>query len=203
MADAFTSAEQHNQRVATKPLSIEVNLPDVPLWRNESGSINRQSVIGRLVGDTMRLALHEVAGHVSDASPRDTGHLAQSWGAFPATSTGGIEMVTTGGGSGGMVNLNGRVFSSLPYAIVMDQGRRPGAPISREGIEAIGLWAQRKLGLSADEAKGAKWAIARHIMKFGIKATNFVDKGWASAQPRVQSLFKILGDEMARKLVKK
>lgn len=202
--DPYIVAQQHNQRVAGDPMAIEINLPNIPLWRTQGGGINRQSVIGRLVTDTMRLALQEVAGHVSDAAPRNEGTLAQSFGSFPASSTGGIEMVVTGGGgtSGGSVNINGRVFSSLPYAIVMDKGRRPGAPISREGIESIGVWAQRKLGLSAAESLKARWAIAQSIIRKGIKATNFVNTGWSNAQPRVRSLFKILGDAMARKLAK-
>lgn len=177
----------------SRAYGIQITLPAIPLWLPDQA----RKELNDLIVDTMRLALQDVAGHVSDEAPRADGTLAQSFGADPATSTGGIEIL----GGDAAAGITGRVFSSLPYAIVMDQGRRPGAPISRAGIDAIGLWAQRKLGLGAAEADRAKWAIANVIVARGIAATNFFERGVKSATPRVDQLFAILGQQIAQRLV--
>lgn len=169
---------------------ITANLPDIPLWVPQQA----RDVINSLALTTMRLALQEVAGRVSDKAPVSDGLLAQSFGADPANSTGGIELL----GTDTVQGLNGRVFSSLPYAVVMEEGRRPGQPINRAGIDAIGLWAQRKLGLSAAEAEKAKWPIAMWIVGHGIEGKHYAAEGFEVARPRVEELFRILGDEIAR-----
>lgn len=171
---------------------IQVKLPAIPLWLPEQSL----AVLNQLTLNTLRLALQTVAGYVSDEAPVDSGLLAQSFGADPATQTGGIELL----GQNTVSGISGRVFSSLPYAIVMDSGRRPGAPISREGIDAIGLWAQRKLGLSADQANRAKWAIAFGIVAQGIQGTGYFERGVNRARPTVEQMFVALGTEITRQL---
>lgn len=171
---------------------ITLLVPAVPLTMPP---VARQ-MINDLTISTIRLALHELAGHVSDEAPVDSGGLAQSFGADPANSSGGMELM----GVDVVTGVEGRVFSALPHAVVMDQGRRPGAPISREGIEAIGLWAQRKLGMSPDEAKGAKFAIANAIVKRGLPAKQFAEKGLQSARPRIEVMLSVLGDSIGRAL---
>ena len=173
--------------------AITWNLPAIPLWVPTEA----QAAILDLEAATVRLALQEVAGQVSDEAPVDTGHLAQSFGADPANQYGGIELLNQT-----PQEVTGHVFSTLPYAIVMDQGRGANKPISRVGIDAIGLWAQRKLGLSADQAERAKWAIAAHIIARGIAGTDFVDKGWMSAQPRIQQLFDVLTKQIGEALTR-
>lgn len=173
---------------------IQVNVPQIPLWVPDDA----KATLNRLALQTMRLALQEIAGRVSDDAPVDSGQLAQSFGADPATSTGGIELMGTDLTAG----VTGRVFSSLPYAIVMEEGRTPGKPISRAGIDAIGLWAQRKLGLSAAEAEDAKWGIAFSIVKRGIDAKGYAKKGFDAAQPRVEQMFDILAEEIGLALVR-
>lgn len=165
---------------------IEVRLPAIPLMVPAQAA----RMLNDLVVQTLRLALQAVAGAVSDEASTfaDTGMLAQSFGADPATTTGGIELLGTDVSTG----FAGRVFSALPYAVVMNDGRRPGAPISREGIDAIGLWAQRKLGMSADEAAEAKWAIASAIVAQGIQGTGYFEEGIKRAQPTVDQLFAAL-----------
>lgn len=161
-------------------------IPAIPLWIPELAL----KAINTLAMNTLRLALQIVSDAVAGEAQTfsDTGALAQSWGNDPATVTGGMEIL----GADLLQGVEGRVFSSLPYAIVMEEGRRPGAPISRDGIDAIGLWAQRKLGLSADEAAGAKWAIAQHIINQGIEGKNYVRDGFNAARPRVEQLFAAL-----------
>jgi len=173
---------------------IAVGVPQVPLFYPATA----KAELGRLVLDNLRLALMTIAGHVSDAAGAfsDSGNLAQSFGADPATATGGVELL----GRTVEAGVFGRVFSSLPYAVVMEEGRRVGAPISRAGIDAIGLWAQRKLGLSADEAKSAKWAIANVIVSQGIEGKHYAEQGFNAAKPRVELMFadlsRIIGDAL-------
>jgi hypothetical protein len=173
---------------------IEVRLPAIPLLVSAEAA----KALNSLALDTLRLALQTAAGYIAEAAGEssDTGALAQSFGSDPATSTGGIEVL----GVDVTAGVTGRVFSSLPYAVVINDGRRPGAPISRAGIDAIGLWAQRKLGLSADEAAAAKWAIATSIVAQGLQGTGYFDTGWKRAQPTVDQLFTALASEIARQL---
>lgn len=171
---------------------IQLVLPSIPLWV----PANARRELSDLVLKSMRLACQEAAGHISDAAPVDSGQLGQSFGSDPASPTGGIEIL----GQDSEVGINGRVFSSLPHAIVMDEGRRPGQPINRAGIDAIGLWAQRKLGLSAEEAKTAKWAIASSIVAHGIEGKQFFDEGVVAARPRIEVLFKVLADQIGAAL---
>lgn len=171
---------------------ITVTLPQIPLLVPAEA----RRAVNELALDTLRLALQVVAGHVSDEAPTDTGALGQSFGSDPATTTGGIELV----GTNLETDVQGRVFSSLPYAIVMAEGRRKGAPISRVGIDSIGLWAQRKLGMSADQAQSAKWAIAQAIIARGIQGSDYFGKGIKAAQPTIDQLFAALGQAVAQQL---
>jgi len=172
---------------------IEVYLPTIPLWVPDDA----RAEIDALTLDTMRLALHYAAGEISGAAPVDSGQLAQSFTADPATQTGGIDLA----GVDVVAGVTGRVFSSLPYAIVMDQGRRPGSPISRAGIDAIGLWAQRKLGMSADQADRAKWAIASVIVQRGIEGRQFVHEGIQQSRPTIEGMFQALAESVAAALL--
>jgi hypothetical protein len=183
--------------MGTRPdYGIHVILPDIPLYVPTKA----REAINTLALNTLRLALNVVAGEVSQAAGEfsDTGHLAQSFTADPATSTGGIEIIGASASSG---DFGGRVFSSLPHAIVMEEGRRPGAPISRDGIDAIGLWAQRKLGLSKEESDGAKWAIVYNIVAQGISGKGYFEQGVNRARPTVEGMFQALGAAVAAELV--
>jgi hypothetical protein len=173
---------------------IEVRLPVIPLMVPAQAT----AALTELTINTLKLALQTAAGYISDEASHssDTGALAQSFGADPATITGGTELL----GVDLVTGVSGRVFSSLPYAAVINDGRRPGAPISREGIDAIGLWAQRKLGLSADAAAEAKWAIAAGIVAQGIQGTGYFETGFNRAKPTIDAMFTALSSEIARQL---
>lgn len=195
--DAFAGAAAIAAASRGQDYGIAIVLPDIPAWVPDAA----KALLNDLAVSTTRLALQTAAGYISDEAGKfsDSGNLAQSFGADPATSTGGIELL----GADATAGIHGRVFSSLPHAIVMDQGRRPGAPISREGIDAIGLWAQRKLGLSADEAKGAKWAIAAHLVAQGFPGYGYFEDGVNRARPQVEALFRALGDQLKEALFTK
>lgn len=178
--------------IGTSTRSIDFQLPNIPLWVPEQA----RQVISGLTRQTMHLALQDLSGYVSEAAPVNNGMLAQSFGADPATQTGGIEI--TGQAAGEVVT--GRIFSSLPYAVVMDEGRRPGFPVSKVGIDAIGLWAERKLGLSSTDAKRVKYAIANTISRRGIKATHFFDNAVQRWRPRGDQMFNALGEQIVMAL---
>lgn len=197
MSDAFQGG--FGAFIRPKEYGIVAKLPDIPLWVPERSAAALQGLITR----TVRLALQDIAGFISDeaAKSTDTGALAQSFGANPATSTGGIEVLNAAARRDGG-DVLGRVFSALPYAIVVNQGRRAGSPISRAGIEAIGLWAQRKLGLSGEQATRAKWAIAMNIVRYGTEGTDYFEHGVDRGRPRVEQMFQILGQQIGAAMVK-
>lgn len=193
--DAFQGARAISAAAAKQDYGLALLLPNLPLWLPDQS----KRLLNDLITQTVRLALQDAAGFISDEAGRfsDTGNLAQSFGSDPATATGGIEVV----GQDVTTGLRGRVFSSLPYAIVMDQGRRPGAPIGREGIDAIGLWAQRKLGMSAEEAGHAKFAIAAHLVAQGFPGYGYFEDGVNKATPRIEFMFKTLADQITQQLL--
>lgn len=182
-------------RLAGRPGPIEVRLPDIPLWVPAEALAQLQQALADRLGVALQYAAGAIAEAVGDVGSSDTGALAQSFTAWPATRTGGIELA----GTTIREDLVGRVFSSLPYAVVVNDGRRPG-PISRAGIDAIGLWAQRKLGLTPAAAERAKWAIAQEIALRGTAGSDFFHKGVTAATPGVQHLLGTLADVITEKL---
>lgn len=186
--------------VAGKKGSVELRVPVSPLTVPGAAV----PVLVGLIRDYVEMATSYLAGVAAERAPKNLGLLAQSLQANPAGSTGGIELL---GGvlidplGAAPVEITGRVFSSLPYAYVMDQGRRKGGPISRAGVASIGLWVRRKLGLSGKEAQSAMYAIAWSIRHKGIKPTYFMSKAAQSARPRVQQIFETLNAALAQGLV--
>jgi len=98
----------------------------------------------------------------------------------PASANGSVGAFNTGmyKASWRTSNIdNGVSVSNIqPYAAVIEGGRRP-SPVSREGIKNLQVWAQRKLGLSAEEAKSAAFAIAKTLQKKPLRARNVMGGG--------------------------
>ncbi len=59
-----------------------------------------------------------------------------------------------------------RVFNDRPYAAIIELGRRAGA--RRPPAEAIAHWAQRRLGVSKDEARRLAFQVSRAIGQRGL-----------------------------------
>jgi hypothetical protein len=178
--------------VAVDTGSFRLSIPLTPLFIPEKA----RQVVAELTRDHLELALLEVAGRVSEHAPRNFGTLAQSFLANPAGQTGGIELLGADPTSG----FTGRVFSSLPYAIVMEEGRRPGMPISRAGQAAIALWVRRKLQLSGREWRDATFAITMAIRRRGIVGRHYARQGFNEAKPRVEQIFIALNLAIAEGL---
>jgi hypothetical protein len=84
-----------------------------------------------------------------------------------------------------------RVYNDTPYAAVIELGRRPGARMPPSSV--LAHWAQRKLGLSAAEAKSAGFVIARAIARRGLPARLVLTK----AMPELERVVK---EEVVREL---
>lgn len=188
MGRAFSSGRGGSGDMLT--VTFAMTVPASPL----TDPATREALIGGLLHERIELAAQYLAGVVAQVAPVNFGHLAQSFGAQPATAEGGIEISAPS--TDGVIQ--GRVFSSLPQAIVMDEGRRPGARMPP--VAALALWAQRKLGVSADEADAVGYVLARSIARRGIEGRHYADAAVARAQGHIEALFAVLEQELARQL---
>lgn len=98
--------------------------------------------------------------------------------------------------------IEGRLASSLQYALYVEEGTRPrretGAAMPPEG--PIRLWARRKLQLSGDELDRAVWFIRLKIYQRGTKAARMFELGFEQTEPRVSRLFEQALDVIADKI---
>lgn len=97
----------------------------------------------------------------------------------------------------GKTDAGARVYNLAPYAGVIESGRRSG---KFPPLRFIAQWAQRRLGLSAEEAKRAAYPIARAIANRGLVARNIL----ANAQQDIivfalEEVKKELDRELRRK----
>lgn len=68
----------------------------------------------------------------------------------------------TAGWKSEAVDNGARVTNSVPYAPVVEGGRRPHG-VSQAGQQQLAGWAKRKLGLTDEQAKSAAFLIARKL----------------------------------------
>jgi hypothetical protein len=174
--------------------SVEVRYTDSALWSTEGA----RQVLTDKARLFFHLALQTIAGHVSDEAPVGvSGNLAQSFAGTPGAAMGGTEITGSS-----IETLQGRVFSSLPYAIVMDQGRTPGARMPPPAV--LETWVRRVLAVGGTdkEVRSVAFLVARSIGKKGIKATHFVDHGLEKARPTLDGIWKAFADAIAEGLIK-
>ena len=79
------------------------------------------------------------------------------------------------------------VASALPYAAVVELGRRPG---KFPPLRPIADWARAKFGISDEAAEAAAWPIARAIARRGTKPARFFAGALAATRPQIQRLFE-------------
>lgn len=82
------------------------------------------------------------------------------------------------------------VLADAPHAGIVELGARPH-PVSEEGRLAIKTWAERKLGLTEDQAEEASWAICKKIENEGVDG-HFLMR---DSQPQAK---QFLREELAR-----
>lgn len=87
----------------------------------------------------------------SKAQAFDRGDYARGWKAEVEDQAGSLAVV---------------LFNQRPHAAVIERGRRPGA--RRPPTKALVPWVRRKLKVSASEALGIAFVVARKIGERGI-----------------------------------
>lgn len=110
-------------------------------------------------------------------------------------------------GSGGAVNTgnylqawraeatsHGARLTNLasPYNAIIEHGRRAGSKAPRTNM--IAIWAQRRLGLSPEEAKRAAWPIAQAIKRRGLVPRRV-------AEGALDSIIAVVRDETRKALM--
>ena len=128
--------------------------------------------VGRELSVAMEASLQLLEGQVATRTPVNTGQLRSSI----------THQVTSP-----FPNLAGVVGSPLPYAIVMEEGRKPGAKMPP--VDAIKLWVVRKLGIPAQEADSVAFLVARSIAKKGTKGRHMFKEGLEVSEPHIKQLF--------------
>jgi hypothetical protein len=91
-----------------------------------------------------------------------------------------------------------QVFNDAPYAGIVERGARPHS-VSRAGIDALTMWARRKLGLGEAEARRVAFAVAHKLRTQGQAPTFFV----RNQLPRISRITRSEVERELRKLSKK
>lgn len=86
--------------------------------------------------------------------------------------------------------ITGEIFADIrdpyPYPAVIEFGRQPGRMPPPEALER---WVQLKMGVSADDAPGVAFTVARAIGRRGVKGRFPFKRGWESVAGRVSGFF--------------
>jgi hypothetical protein len=154
-------------------------------------------LVDQVLDELTEAGLRALATAIAAAAPRDTGALAESFGFDPAAEVGGLELI---GHSDATELVTGRVFSTLPYIEVIEDGRLPGTFVSREGLDALTGWAQRKLGATGPDALRAAFAIATAIERRGLPPQHILEQGIAGAADAIEQLLTEAGAAVAERL---
>jgi len=170
-----------------------------------------------MASTVMRLSLADLAGWYKLLGPRlnKAARRGAIRGAFRALSTvqravGKAPPANPAGiGTGGAFNTGyykrawkaegttygARLYNAAKYAGVIEKGRRPG---TFPPTTAIRDWAQRRLGLTREEAQRAAFPIARAIAKRGLMARNVM----ADQIPTIEKDFTVeVEKELNRELL--
>lgn len=91
------------------------------------------------------------------ATPGDTGALRQGWTLKPASEK----------------RLAAIVGQNKVHFLPLELGRKPGKGISQRGQESVAIWAQRKLGITGQEAKSFAFLLSRKYKQKGRPAEGF------------------------------
>lgn len=174
---------------------IRAQFPSVQLFTQPEGAI--AELVDGIMQNAAHVGLLAVADAIAIVAPHDQGGIANSFRTDPASSVGGLELTGASFLDEGIV---GRVFSSLPQAVVLEDGRQPGTYVNAEGIAALTAWAGRKLGVSGKDATSAAFAIATLIHKRGLPGRHYLAQAAPLAQAQVALIFENAGEAIAAAL---
>ena len=98
-------------------------------------------------------------------------------------------------------NMVGIAGTPMVYGLPVEMGRSAGR---MPPVDAIKLWAVRKMGLSGKEADRAAWAIAYHIGKHGTKGVHMVEQAFdqAVSGPEIETIWAYELEEFLKELAK-
>jgi hypothetical protein len=93
-------------------------------------------------------------------------------------------------------SVRGTVGTAVKYAEVVEVGRKAG---SFPPVAPIALWAQRKLGVGADEAESVGFLIARKIFRSGTEGAHMFEQAWKQNETWVMDQMQhVLADVVGR-----
>jgi hypothetical protein len=127
---------------------ISLSVKDFPGFVEKFAQRARPTLIKAVQTVAIRAAIY-LQNRTTELQIMDTGRYRRSW-------------------TWANLRTGAKVFNRAPYSPVIEYGRRAGSRMPPTG--PIARWAQRKLGLSAKDAKNAAFAIAKSIAKRGIPA---------------------------------
>ena len=98
------------------------------------------------------------------------------------------------------ISIIGKVGSTLneAYPSVINNGRTSGWFPPPAALER---WVQRKLGVSAQQAPGVAYLVARKISRSGIKGQHFMEKGYEASKYKIDMYFDRAQDRVVKELV--
>ena len=151
--------------------AIEVDTSAIDEFVDDLGQVPES--LGRHLHNAMDGTLDLLIDWTSAETPVNYGLLRGSW---------------TKEISGEAVNLTGEMFTPLIYGWPVEQGRRPG---KMPPVDAIKIWARRKLGLSGEELDQAAFLIARAIGKRGTEGAHMVEQAYNRARsgPEIERIW--------------
>lgn len=146
-------------------ITIRTRVPEIGQLMEKLGARAEKAVHKAATALSMR-ALTIVQDAVRTAPPANpagkgsggavnTGRFLAAWEAAPAQQ---------GGSFGVLIQVPN---SKAPYAAVIEYGRTPGS--RPPPVEPIARWAQRRLSLPYEQARGIAFGIARSIGRRGLK----------------------------------
>lgn len=90
-----------------------------------------------------------------------------------------------------------RIYNSMPYAGVIEYGRRPGS--KQPPKEPIERWLMSRGGMTASKARATAWVVARAIGIRGLRGRHILTAPEATAQI-VDIVETSINDEIAREI---
>jgi len=132
------------------------------------------------------LAIRRLEKEVVERTPRGVGGAGGLAGSIAG------ETVSAGR------RVKGVVGTPLEYGVVVEMGRRPGQRMPP--VAPIALWAQRKLGVPADEAESVGFAIARKIAVKGFKGARMFEDAWDDTERWVQDMLYSIPERIVKRL---
>lgn len=91
--------------------------------------------------------------------------------------------------------------SPIPYIMALEEGLEPGqAHPGTQMVSSLELWAIRKLGVSAANARGVAWAIAKKIEAKGTKGAHMFRDGLVATRDSIEQFWALFPKRVADRM---